>query len=112
MKIKSKTYKEQLNLVDVSAYTEDNFRNSLAIEYHENTKHSEYESRMQGMKIGRFDNKFYHVRASQPYKVYPSVKRIDLSPYLTEERASVDFFDILKKRRSTRNYDAYSVTLK
>tara|TARA_B110001452_G_scaffold242376_1_gene225139 strand:- start:448 stop:1332 length:885 start_codon:yes stop_codon:yes gene_type:complete len=99
-KIKNKYAK-----VDGSMYGEKNIAESLAVLYHENSKFTSYSSRIQGEKISAFNyNPYVIKRSSQPFKYYPNHKKIDLSVY-TNPKLEANIFDVLKKRRSLRDFD-------
>jgi len=99
-KIKNKYAK-----VDGTMYGEKNIAESLAVLYHENSKFTSYSSRIQGEKISAFNyNPYVIKRSSQPFKYYPNHKKIDLSVY-TNPKLEANIFDVLKKRRSLRDFD-------
>jgi SagB-type dehydrogenase family enzyme len=76
--------------------------------FHENSKLNEITTNEMGERIGSFYiNPFLTQAVHEAYKVYPykekyKLKRPDLQ---------VNFFDIIKKRRSLRNFSKYNLTL-
>lgn len=103
--------KKRLDERDGTLYGKKNIEDSLAMLYHENSKFTKYSLRLQGEKIGFFNNRYIIERSSQPFKCYPSCEIIDLSTY-EEFKPEYNFFEILTKRRTIRDYDKdYKISL-
>ncbi|MBW8049876.1 MAG: SagB/ThcOx family dehydrogenase [Cytophagales bacterium] len=102
--MKLEKVKEQYESKDNSMYGKKNIENSIALLYHENSKFTRYTIRMDGEKIAAFNNPYVIERSSQPFKSYPGAETIDLSIY-NEINSKVNFFDLITKRRSVRDYD-------
>lgn len=75
----------------------------MALLFHENSKFTTHSMRKQGERIGAFSNPYVAERSSQPFKTYPGAEQIDLSVY-DQVPHKGDFFEIIKKRRSVRDY--------
>lgn len=89
---------------DGSLYGNNEFKNSLSLLYHENSKLTRHSLRVQGEKINSFVTPYVVQRAIQPYKHYPNYEKIDLNPYISNT-PNIDFFKLLSERRSTRIFD-------
>lgn len=93
-----------------SVYGEQNFRNSTAILYHENSKLTKHSSRLLGVKVRNFNNEFFHTRASQPFKVYPGTK-CESFHAIEDKKFTNEFFKTIRNRRSRRTFEDYAVSL-
>ena len=103
--------KTKFEEVDSSAFGTSDFRDSLAILYHENSKFDNYSSRQQGQYVHAFNNEYFHKRASQPYKVYAQNNKIALDNYKTNNEDV--FFKSIENRRSVRDFDKkYKISLR
>ncbi len=97
---------------DSSLFGKQKIKDSIAMLFHENSKFTTHSIREDGELISDFmASPYFLERSSQPFKCYPNQKKIDLSGY-EEKIPSINFFDILRKRRSVRNYDKdYKISL-
>tara|TARA_B110000093_G_scaffold180672_1_gene223085 strand:+ start:3655 stop:4533 length:879 start_codon:yes stop_codon:yes gene_type:complete len=104
--------KDQLDTRDKALYGKKNVENSLALLYHENSKMNVYSIIEEHETISSFNNPYIISRSSQPYKIYYTADTIDLSKFKGCE-PSIDFFEVLKKRKSIRKYKShYKISLK
>ena len=105
------TIKDQLDTKDKALYGKKNVDGSLALLYHENSKMNSYSIMEDREVMIAFNDPYIIARSCQPYKVYYDVETIDLSEFKGCE-PTVDFFEILKKRKSTRQFKSeYKITL-
>jgi SagB-type dehydrogenase family enzyme len=95
-----------------SVYGEQNYKDSVALLYHENSKLTQFTSRLLGIKVSNFNNEYFHTRASQPYKVNPDCESISMAEFKDVELPKADIFDVIQRRRSIRKFSEYNVTLK
>ena len=96
---------------DISSYAHPSFLESLALSYHENSKFSFWDAMQQGIKAAQHNNPYINNRASKPYKVHPGTAKIQLNHYKGSEPEEANIFELLKKRRSTRDFQPYSISL-
>ena len=99
--------KDRYDDKDGTLYGKKNIDESLALLFHENSKFTTHSMRKQGERIGAFSNPYVAERSSQPFKTYPGAEQIDLSVY-DQVPHKGDFFEIIKKRRSVRDYQEES----
>jgi len=87
------------------------FHQSLALLYHENSKLTNSTARLLGIQVEAFNDPFFLERASQPFKTYPGKKIIRLDQFKDVKYPRKDFFKIIRKRKSIRNYSDYMISL-
>ncbi|MCY1633350.1 SagB/ThcOx family dehydrogenase [Marinifilum sp. D737] len=108
---KSKNYREVVNQIDGSFQNLRSIENLCALLYHENSKLSRFSLIKQGEEIGKFSNPYILKRAAQPYKCFPTSKTISLKDYENTFAFSKDIFEVIKNRRSGREYDDYPISV-
>lgn len=101
--------KQQYDKIDATPYGQ-NFADSIAILYHENSKLSSLLSRTLGERVSRFSNRFFYSRASQPYKIYPGSPIIPFEDFGREPYECPDLFSVISSRRSCRNFQKYNIS--
>jgi len=101
--------KKQYDEKDQSLYGSKRITDLLALLYQENSKLDKFTSRAQGETIQYFQDPYITQRTIQPYKIYPAPLKKYSQPI---NKVSNDLLNVLKNRRSTRNFDAnYKISL-
>ena len=86
-------------------------QSSCALLYQENSKLTKFSLIKSGEGINKFSNPYVLSRAAQPYKCFPTKKTYDIGEYLDNDPIKADLFEIIKNRRSGRNYIPYSISV-
>jgi len=86
--------------------------NSAALTYHENSKLNNFTARLLGYNIEALDNEYIHMRASQPYKVYPGYRVLSLGEDSPENFERSKLKAIIENRRSNRSFDDSKISIK
>ena len=99
---------------DASLYASEEFLNSLAMLYHDNSKFASWDLMRQGQLAEQMNNPYINERASQPYKVHPGTPFYSFEPY-AGVKANVypdaHLFELQRGRRSTRKYANYNISM-
>ena len=95
---------------DASVQNLQNITNLSALLYQENSKLSKFTIMKQGENIGQFSNPYILQRACQPYKCFPTHQIISMKEYESHP-PDVNLFDVIKRRRSVRDYEDYAISL-
>ncbi len=111
MKIEEIKLKDFYDKHNTSIYGMHRYADSVALLYHENSKNDRFSSRRQGQSITDFNNDYINKRASQPYKVYPQAKKYSFAPFRGQDLPDKDFFELVRKRRSVRNFADQKLTM-
>ena len=79
--------------------------------YHEESKLHKHNELKLGEKIDAFFDPYIIKRATQPFKKYPGNQRVFLTNPKKANLPDISLLEVLKRRRSKRNFDAsYSLT--
>lgn len=106
------TDKENIDSIERGLYGVKNFKNSVALLYHQNSKLSKFDQLKLSTSISGFFSPYITERAIQPYKAYPNTPRISLSEYKDAPSPKINFFDLIEKRQSSRNFEkGYKLSL-
>lgn len=108
---KRKTVKDVITRIENSIQNPSNIAGLSAMLYQENSKLSKFAMIRQGENIGKFSNPYILQRASQPYKCFPTCEIIYMREYENTNSPDVNLFDIIRKRRSIRDYENYSISV-
>ncbi|MDR0603289.1 MAG: SagB/ThcOx family dehydrogenase [Bacteroidales bacterium] len=103
--------REDVAQKDSSIYNTCKYRDSLCMDYLVNSKYTHLDIR----KLSRLTNTFYHPfvlsRAAQPFKRYEGSNKYFLNDY-EDENFTVDLFEVIRNRKSTKKYARYAISLK
>lgn len=108
-----KKIRNKYNPIEImgTVYGAHNYADSPAMLYHENSKLTPYSSRIFGNRILRFNNEFFHSRASQPYKNYPGTEKIYFEDFTKNNFPHSNIFELISKRRSIRKFEKHTISL-
>ncbi|RCW26108.1 SagB-type dehydrogenase family enzyme [Marinilabilia salmonicolor] len=106
-----KNPKTLISHIEGSLQNPENIGNLCALLYHENSKQSRFSLFKQGEEIGKFSNPYILERAAQPYKCFPTTKFFSMQEYKGMNKHTKDIFNVIKSRRSGRDYEKYSISL-
>lgn len=104
--------KNEFQKVENSAPGTFDAENSAALTYHENSKLNNFTARLLGYNIEALDNEYIHMRASQPYKIYPGYRTVPLGETLPENFVKNKLKTVIEHRRSNRSFEEGQITLK
>ncbi len=99
------TAKNNVDAIEQGLYGAKNFKNSVAMLYHQNSKLSKFDQLKFSWSISGFFNPYITQRAIQPYKAYPNTPRISLSPYKDVPSPKINFFELIEQRQSSRVFE-------
>lgn len=106
------TTKEDIDSRERGLYGNKNFKNSIAMLYHQNSKLSKFDQIRLSASISGFFNPYITQRSIQPFKVYPGNFRISLNDYKDAPSPKINFFDLIEQRQSSRNFEkGYKLSL-
>lgn len=107
MKIKNNQIKEELinqsRKVDISLHSVSKYKDSLALDYMLNSKFTDLKIKAMAPRSQAFYNPFVLTRAAQPFKRYEDALIVSLAGYENNNKIK-NIFDVLKSRKSTKNY--------
>jgi len=107
----NKNFRKIISNRDISMQNPQNIANLSALLYQENSKLSKFTIIQQGENIGKFSHPYILQRASQSYKCFPTHQIISMKEYEETPPHNVNLFDVIKKRRSVRDYEDYVISL-
>ncbi|WP_282783871.1 SagB/ThcOx family dehydrogenase [Phaeodactylibacter xiamenensis] len=99
---------------DASLYASEEYLNSLALLYHDNSKFASWDLMRQGQLAEQMNNPYINERASKPYKVHPGTQFFSFEPYEAVEvnlYPDAHLFELQRHRRSVRKFQPYSISM-
>jgi SagB-type dehydrogenase family enzyme len=111
MNIKTNSFRKIISDLDKSILNPQKIANLSALLYQENSKLCKFSLMKLGESVGSFSNPYMLQRACQPYKCFPTHKIISMKEYESAIPADANFFDVVKRRRSIRDYENYNISL-
>lgn len=106
----TKYIQQQFDKKDLLPLGPRNLINSLAALYHENSKSSRFSLYTELEKIMTFTDPFILRRSANPFKTYVDRQKFYLNSEI--ELPNESFLDVLKNRRSKREYDSQYILTK
>ena len=103
-----KRLSNKIQRTDISLTKTYIFKDSLAMRFQEASKYDKFSFLRERGNIALFSNPLVVERAIQPYKSYPSSKKLALKASATGSLHPM--FEVMSNRRSTRNFANYSLS--
>lgn len=106
----NKSNKKTINSQDLNFEGWWKLNKSVALTFQENSKYDKFSFRKEKNSIIAFAQPHIVKKIINPYKCYPNSPIVDLNEYNDIEYNN-NIFNIIKKRRSSRNFTPYSISI-
>lgn len=106
----NKTTTKTINKLDFNFEHYSKLSKSVALVFQDASKYDRYSFISERGSIMLFSSPMVVSKIVNPYKCYPTSKRISLMDYVSPP-PQVNVFDVIQRRRTRRNYQEYSISL-